>query len=88
MQSRYGEQKCDMIKGNDSDVANFELQTKRGDKLLFYIVRNIKELSISQEPDVWAQWSLNQNVAFQMDKKFYNENSELNIVDVWLIPLI
>ena len=49
-----GLNKCDMIKGNESDVKNidFELQAKRGDIHMFYIVFEVKELFISPEPDV------------------------------------
>ena len=45
---------CDMIKGNESDVGNidFELQAKRGQILMFYIVFEFKELFISLQPDV------------------------------------
>ena len=55
-----------MIKGNESDVGNidFELQAKRGDKFLFYIVFKFKELFISLQPDVRLRWGLDQNVAF------------------------
>ena len=44
---------CDMIKGNESDVANidFELQAKRGDKFSCFTLFKIqKDLLISQEP--------------------------------------
>ena len=43
-----------MIKGNESDVGNidFELQAKRGDRFLFYIVFEFKEIFISLQRDV------------------------------------
>ena len=31
---------------------------------MFYIVFEVKELFISQEPHVWLTWNLDQNVAF------------------------
>ena len=56
-----------MIKGNESDVGNtdFELQTNRGDKFLFFtLFLNSKELFISLQPDVQLRWGLDQDVAF------------------------
>ena len=57
---------CDIIKRNESDIRNidFELQAKRGDKFLFYIVFEVKELFIFLELDVWLRWDLDQSVAF------------------------
>ena len=55
-----------MIKGNESDVGNtdFELQAKRGDKFLcFILLLNLKEMFISLQPNVQLRWGLNQNVA-------------------------
>ena len=79
-----------MIKGNESDVGNIdlELQAKRGDKFLFYVVFELKELNISLQPDVRLRCDLDQNVTFLMDKWFMlkNQNWILNI-DMWLIPL-
>ena len=56
-----------MIKGNESDVKNidFELQTKTGDKFLYFtLFLSFKELFISLKPDVRLRWGLEQNVAF------------------------
>ena len=47
--------KCDMITGNESDVRNidFELQAKRGDKFLcFILLFNFKEVFISLQSNV------------------------------------
>ena len=67
----HRDQKCDMIKGNESDVRNtdFALQAQRNDKFLcFTLFLNFKELFISLQPDVQLRWDLDQNVAFQMKK--------------------
>ena len=48
-------QKCDMIKGNESDEENidFELQASKGDKFLgLTLVFNFQKLLISLQPDV------------------------------------
>ena len=52
---------------------------------MFYIVFEVKELFISQEPHVW--WGLDQNVAFQMDKWFIlkNQNWQLPTCDSFLL---
>ena len=64
---------CNMIKGNESDVVNtdFELQTKRVDKILMLFIVvvvvfyfNFRELFVSQQADVLLRWGLDQNVAF------------------------
>ena len=62
-----------MIKGNESVVGNidFELQAKRGDKFFcFTLFFNFKKMFVSLQPDVRLRWDLDQNVAFQMDKRF------------------
>ena len=59
-----------MIKGIESDVGNidFELQAKRGDEVLFYIVEELQRIvhmSATRCPiEIQLRWSLDQNVAF------------------------
>ena len=60
-----------MIKGNDSDVGNidFELQAKRGDEFLCFILfLNFLKLFIYLQPDVRLRWGVDQDAAFQMNK--------------------
>ena len=56
-----------MIKGNESDVENIdlELQAEGGDKFLcLTLFLNLKEFFISLQPDVRLRWGLDQTVAF------------------------
>ena len=55
--------KCDLIKGNESDVGNidFKLQAKRGDKFLCFEVQRIVHISATRWP---IEMGLDQNVEF------------------------
>ena len=60
-----------MIKGNESDVGNIdlELQAEGSDKFLcLTLFLNFKEFFISLQPDVRLGWDLDQNVVFEMNK--------------------
>ena len=81
---------CDMIKGNKWDVGNidYELQAKRGDKFLcFTLFLNFTELFISLQPDVRLRWGLDPKCSILNVQVIYNEKSNLNIADMWLISL-
>ena len=55
-----------MIKGNESDVwnINLELQVKTRDTFSCCTLLDFKELRLSLQPDDRLRWSLDQNVAF------------------------
>ena len=59
-----------MIKGNESDVRNidFELQAKRGDKFLCFTLFELDRTVPISSTRCLMRWSLDQNVAIQMDK--------------------
>ena len=79
-----------MIEGNELDVTNinFELQVKRGDKLLcFTLFRNFKELSVSLQPDVRPWLGFGSKCCILNGHVVNIEKPELNFADMWLIPL-
>ena len=76
--------KCDMIKGNESDVRNidFELQAKRSDKFLFlhcFELHRIAHISPTRYSIEMGFGSKCSNLKGQV---IYIEKSKLNIADM------
>ena len=55
---------------------------------MFYIVFEVKELFMSQKPDAWLRWDLDQNAAFKMDKWFILKNQNWKLQTCDSFPLI
>ena len=61
---------------------------KRWQILMFYIVFELQRIFRSLQPDVWFEWSCDQNMYSILNEQvIYIEKSKLNIDEMWLIPL-
>ena len=79
-----------MIKGNESDVGNinFELQAKRGDRFLWFILfLNSKNCSYLCNQIGPIKMELKSKCSIFNGQVIYIEKAKLNIADMWLIPL-
>ena len=77
-----------MIKGNESDVRNIdlELQAKRGDKFYWFELQRILHIFTTTCPIEMGFGSKWHSSIFT-GHVIYIEKSKLNIADMWLIPL-
>ena len=81
---------CDMIKGNESNVGNIdlELKAKKGDKFLcFTLFLDLENCSYISATRCLIDMGFGSKCSILNEEVIYIEKSILNFADMWLIPL-